>query len=285
MIRASRFVAVAGLWASACPAAFHPRENAPYRYDVTEKRTADGVSRWFRATRSVVFHRVPDGYEAIVTLQRTEHGAGVGVGAMFETAMAALRDRPIRYHIDAAGHVTSVADADALVALIADAIERGAANTRERTGTAPDARALSAPLRNATPERKTAMLLSMLQPLLFAETAAAGTRPVTLPSRPPLPSGAVLTGTETVTRRGDIMIIAISATGGPAGGVPQETPGARFMPATAPPALTVTTTHTVNCSTGLLIEAREASDTLLPGEDGPRHALTETITRLSPAMP
>lgn len=257
-------------------AGIHPHADVPYRYEVTETRSADGVMRRFTARRTVVFHPVESGWDAVVTLESVDTDAAGAVGATFRTVTGALRHYPLRFRIDAAGRVAEVLGADAAVALIADALERSAG-----TATRADARALAAPLRDAPPARKAAMLLSILRPLLLADLAgrAPGTRAITLPSRPPLPPGDTLSGTETVARRPDgVMTVETHAAGLLAAAPPPETPGATY--ATGPaPGITVDATRLIDPATGLLIEARETSDTTLPGNDPPRHATIETVIR------
>ena len=243
-------------------ASFHPVTDRPYRYDTVETRTADGVVRTFRASRTVLFHRTAAGYDVTVTLGAIDEHAGGDVGRMFMAATGALLRKPLRYRLDASGTVLDIADADATIALIADAIERMSAQ-RDRRG---DAHILASPLRTLPPERKAAMLRSILAPLIAGPTAerAVGPRATSVPSRPPLAPGSALAGIETLSRSADgVVTIDVRADGGVDAAAPPETHGHDIAtPAHSPPT-TIHTIRNIDSATGLVIDARDTIDTRL----------------------
>lgn len=286
MIRATGAVAVLtrALWANVADARFAPVEDRRYRYEIDETRVADGVTRRFHADRSVVFHRTASSFDAVVTLEAVRHGPANEAGAMFQIAIGALLQRPLHFRLDGAGHVTEVEDTDAAVALIADAIERFGTARRDLS------RALAAPLRQAPSERKAAMLVSILQPIVLSDEAGRepGNRPVILPNRPPLPAGAQLTGSETVVRDDPTSVtITVQAAGTVAQAVPQDAPGATSLTRMndAAAGVTVRQVRTIDAVSGLLRESVETSETTLPGAKGVRRAVVETVVHVGREAP
>lgn len=273
-------VLAALLWSSAATAAFRPVTDRPYRYETVETRTADGVTRRFHASRTVVFRRTDAGYDVTVTLDAVDEQAGGDVGTMFRAATGALLNRPLRYHLDTNGAIVHVEDADAAIALIAGAIERVSAQ-RERRG---DARVLASPLRTLPPERKAAMLRSILTPLIAGPAAdrTPGQRPVTLPSRPPLAPGTALFGVETLSRDASgIVTIKVQASGGVDTAPPPETHGSDLAAPVATPSATIRTIRNVNPATGLVIDSREMAETRALHADAARTARVETTVTLA----
>lgn len=279
MIRAGLALA-AVLWSSAAAANFRPVEDRPYRYETVETRSGSGVTRRFRASRTVIFHKTATGYDATVTLDAVDAQAGGEVGAMFRTATGALLHRPLRYHLDVSGAIVGIDDADAAVALIADAIERSSAHN-ERSG---DARVLASPLRALPPERKAAMLGSILTPLIGGPTAdrTPGARPITLPSRPPLAPGTALAGVETLTRGASgIITIDVQASGGVDTAAPPGTPGSRIAAPVASPSITIQTLRNVDSATGLVIDSRDIAETRALHGDAAHTTRVETTVTLT----
>ena len=271
------------VWSGAAAASFHPVEDRPYRYDTVETRTADGVVRRFHASRTVVFHRTATGYDVSVTLDSVDEQAGGDVGKMFLTATGALLHRALSYRLDSDGTLLDIADADTAIALIADAIERMGTGDHARSG---DSKAMASPLRTLPPERKRTMLRSVLAPLLAGAGAArdVGQRPVTLPSRPPLPFGTALVGTETVSRGADgFVTVAVDAHGAADVGTPEGTPGATMGRPASMPTATIRTVRVIDPASGLLRDSRDIAETRLSSGTDVRTTRIETIVTLRQA--
>ncbi|WP_404371741.1 hypothetical protein AB5I39_04565 [Sphingomonas sp. MMS24-J45] len=259
MIRAGAALVVL-LWPSAAAAEFRPVEDRAYSYETVETRSADGVVRRFHAHRSVVFHRTDTGYAVTVTLDAVDEGAGDATGRMFRAATGALLGKPLRFRLDPNGTVLDIEDADAAIALIADAIERMTPH-RDRSG---DARILASPLRRLPSERKRAMLGSILAPVIAGAAAdqPSGTRTIRVPSRPPLPPGTALAGIETVTRGpGKIVTVDIQADGAIDAAAPPETHGHDLAATAHTPTATIRSRRTLDAATGLVRELRDRTET------------------------
>ena len=279
MIRGSVGLSVL-LWSSAAAAEFRPVADRPYRYDTVETRTADGMTRRFHATRTVLFHKTETGYDVTVVLDAVDEQAGDDVGAMFRAATSALLHRPLRYRVDPSGTILGVADADAAIALIADAIERVSTQATRRG----DARVLASPLRTLSPERKAAMLRSILSPLIAGPAAdrRPGRRPVILPSRPPLAPGTALIGVETLTRDpSGIVTIDIQASGQVDTAPPRETHGSELAVPVASPSAMIHTLRNVDSTTGLVIESDDMAETRVRHGDATHTARVETTVTLT----
>ena len=269
-------------WSGVAAASFHPIEDRPYRYETIETRTADGAVRRFHASRTVIFHRTETGYDVSVTLDAVDEQAGSDVGQMFLAATGALLHRTLHYRLGRDGTLLDVADADISIALIADAIERMGIANRARSG---DSRAMASPLRALPPERKRAMLQSILAPLLAGAGAARdnGQRPITLPSRPPLPPGTALVGTETVSRGADAMVtVAVDARGAADVGTPDGMPGATMGRSASTPNATIHTVRVIDPASGLLRDSREVAETLLNDGQTVHINRIETVVTLRP---
>lgn len=263
--------------ATSASAALRPITERPYHYTTVETRSTNGVTRRFETRRTVVFRRNADGFSAIVTLDAVDQRADDDVARMFSAATMALLHQPVRLQLDHHGAVVAVDDADALVARIGDAIERMAASAGPRAGASS---ALGGPLRALPIDRKIAMLASILTPLLAGPLAdrLPGSAPITLASRPPLPRGTNLTGTETTTRSADGLItVETIATGSVAA-------TSSLAPSAAPAArATVTIARTLDSATGLIVHSREATDATLG--DGTTTQRLQTITTITVATP
>ena len=266
-------------WSGAALASFHPVEDRRYRYDTVETRTADGVVRRFHASRSVVFHRTADGYDASVTLDAVDQQAGGDVGRMFLAATGALLHRTLQYRLDINGTVLEVVDADATIALIASAIERMDAD-RKRSG---DAQVLASPLRTMPPERKAAMLRSILTPLIAGASAERppGQRKIALPSRPPLAPGTALAGVETVSRNpAGIVTIDLRADGGIDTAAPADAHGRDIAAPLQAPAATIHTVRNVDPVTGLIRDSRDTSETRVGDGETLHRTQIDTVVTL-----
>jgi len=214
-----------------------------------------------------------------VTLDAVDEHAGGDVGRMFLAATGALLHRPLRYRLDAGGAVLGIADVDTSIAPIAKAIERMTAH-RDRNG---DARILASPLRTLPPERKAAMLRSILTPLIAGPSAdrTPGQRPVTVPSRPPLAPGTALTGIETTSRSAaGIVTIDVRAGGRVDATASPEAPGhAIAMPARTLTA-TIHTIRNIDPASGLLLDARDTAETRLTDGETVHTTWIETVVTL-----
>lgn len=268
------------LSASVASAAFHPVQDRPYRYETIETRTADGAARRFVAHRTVVFHRIPDGYEAVVTLDAIEQNAGGAVGEMFMAGSGALLHHPLRYRLDTNGAVLAVEDADAAVALIATAIERIAMTDAAR---AAHGKILASPLRALSAERKVAMVRTIISSVLAGAAAdrAPGQYPITVPARPPLPSDRPLAGVETVSRGTTGMVtIAIRAEGDIDATLPVDLPGARIARPIAHPSTHYNWVRNIDAVTGLVRDSRETSEATVIEGNAAHLTQIETIVTL-----
>lgn len=269
------------LIASAAQATFHPIQDRPYRYDSVETRSADGVERRFQSKRTVVFHQTDRGFTAIVTLVMVDHQNAADVAQMFATATESLLDRPLRFALGPDGSIEGVEDADAAIAQIAMAIERMAIGTR-RPGMST---ALAAPLRAMPPERKVAMLTSIVSPLLAGHLTdrLPGKVAVTLPSRPPLAPGMALSGTETVRHAANGQVtIETEATGNVDASSLADSPGKFAAGPVAAPSVTTHSTRRFDSTSGLLVESTEASDVIASDGRSLHRTRTATVITVTP---
>ena len=270
------------LLANAAQAAFQPIQDRPYRYESVETRTVDGVERRFQSTRTVVFHQTERGFSAIVTLVMVDQQNAAGVARMFATATASLLNRPLHFTLGPDGSIEGVEDADATIAHIAAAIERMAMGTR-RPGMSS---ALAAPLRAMPPERKVAMLTSILSPLLAGPLTdrMPGKVAVTLPSRPPLAPGMALSGTETVRRAANGEVTIETEAAGRVDATPRaNNPGQFAAGPVAAPSVTTHATRTFDSTSGLLVASTEANDVI--ASDGRAFHRTRTATVITVTPP
>ena len=250
------------------PPAFHPIENAVYRCDTNETRTDDGLAQHFHASRRIVFRHEAGGYLAEVTIDQADQ-TGPQLGSAFLAGNRAFLNRTVVVHLDPAGTVTAVNDADALIERMAASIEAAA-----RKVTSPArAAAMAAPLRGFDAGQRRAMLGSAIGDLIRpADLARAdGTRTVTLPSRPPLLPGQGLPATETVHRGANDITIATHGAG------PIAVGGA-MVPGTASGAMTIDTSRRIDAASALTIEER--STRTITTASGAHSSRAETITTL-----
>lgn len=264
------------LSASAASAAFQPVPDRPYRYETVETRTVDGVARRFHASRTVVFQRSPEGFVATVTLDAVDQQAGDTVGQMFVVATGALLHRPLHFRLDTTGTIRDIPDADAAVTAIADAIERIGASNRARS---THSKVLASPLRTLSPERRVAMVRTILSPVIAGDIAerTPGQRKISVPSRPPLAPDRALAGLETISRgRDGVVTIAITAHGGIDAAVAADAPGARIATPTTNPVASYRWIRNIDAATGLLLDSREHSEAT--ASDGEAMHITEIET-------
>ncbi|WP_242149767.1 hypothetical protein [Sphingomonas sp. BAUL-RG-20F-R05-02] len=248
--------------------AFHPIEGATYRSDTNETRTDDGGSQHFHASRRIVFRREATGYVAETTIDSADQ-SGPQAGSAFLAGNRAFFGRVVRVHLDAAGAITAVDDADALIERLAASIETAA---RSVTGPARAA-AMAAPLRAFDPAQRRAMLGSAVADLIRPVDVARpdGTRTVALPSRVPTAAGQTLPGIETVRRDGDAVSITTHAAG-------PVTVGGTTVPGAAAGTITLDTLRRVDTTTGLIIESRSAR--FITTASGARSSRAETVVTL-----
>lgn len=189
--------------APATAIAFAPPLDLALHYVVTEERGSGAAMRRFRSQRHVTFRRIDDGYEALVVLNTSDQSGAQGPGDLFMAAMGSLHGMAISFRIDRQGRIVAVPDQARHWAAICDAIDT-MAPPRDRPAAA--IRSIAAPLRALPPDRVTAILGSMLQPLLIDPQAGAPTlrkRPVSAPARGPGGEAVTLTGEEDVVPRAD----------------------------------------------------------------------------------
>ncbi|MBA3878214.1 MAG: hypothetical protein C0500_00680 [Sphingobium sp.] len=189
------------LAASEVHARFLPPEGQPLRQLLTEERIEPSGTQRYVSEREIVFTRTASGYRAEVMIVSESHAAG-DAGAMFGAGIAALKGRPIRFELDRNGAVVAIADEEALWTIFCDAIEgmvRGKSALDAQR--ARNLQALVAPFRTMPPERRRALLGSMISALVAGPLAdrQPGTRAITLPTRDPTGKVTTLAGSETVT--------------------------------------------------------------------------------------
>jgi len=183
-------------------ATFNPPIGVPLAYVSREDRVIGGRALHFESRRRITFTREHDGFLATIRFEHAANDADGDVAAMFQAAMASLVDRPIVLHLDAAGTVTAVDDADATWRALCDAIAGLPGNDSQRAHAAR----FAAALRNLPAAQRAAMLGSLVAPLVAGDDAMlapGSTQPISIRARPPLPRGTTLAGKQTVTRAAD----------------------------------------------------------------------------------
>lgn len=200
-------------------APFNPPLGVPLAYVSREDRLIGGRTLHFESRRRLIFTREREGFRATIRFERAATDAGDDMAAMFQTAMASLVGRPIVLHLDAAGAVASIDDAEATWTALCDAIAAlpGDDGKRARAGR------FAAALRTLPAAQRMAMLGSLVAPLVAgadATLAPGSTQPISIRARPPLPPGATLTGDQHVTRGADgrLTLHATAAGDAPAAG-------------------------------------------------------------------
>ncbi len=176
-------------------ALFNPPIDRPL-VQITEQVRSDAAGeRRYRVERALRFGRDADGLFADLTLTRID---GAADDNRFEQGLAGLKGRTIRYRLDAQGRLTTIPGMDGHWAAFSAGLTQSAP---PGAGT----RIISA-LRSAPPTQQRAMLWSMVEPLIVADIAAQPPyrlRPVSQPGRPPFATGAMLSGTESLSHSPD----------------------------------------------------------------------------------
>lgn len=230
------------LVASGAHARFLPPEGQPLRQLLTEERIEPNGTQRYVSEREIVFTRSASGYRAEVTIIGESHAAG-DAGAMFGAGIAALKGTPIRFELDRDGAVVTIADEAALWTRFCDAIEgmvRG--NSALDAERMRNLQALAAPFRTMSPERRRALLGSMISAFVAGPLAdrQPGSRAITLPARNPTGATTALPGKETVTIGDGALTIDSIAEG-------DLSPGVH---------LTVVRRERIDAARGLIVEAR-----------------------------
>lgn len=266
---------IAALWPGAATARLTPVIGKPYRLILVEERRDDrGVQR-FVSERRLVFQALATGIALDLTITSNTAPQG-GPGAMFAAAMSGLKDRTIRFLLDADGQVTGIDDEDAVWSALCDAIDRAADATvtgspaRDRA-----ARSMAAAFRSPPADRRRAMLTSMATPALAGSLANRQPQhhaEITLPARSPAGTTAMLSGTETVQLIDDRrMTITTTAEGDVAAPDPAGPPTAHIR---------VSITRTIDRSAGLVLESREERETTIGQGADVRRSTSISTSRL-----
>lgn len=261
------------LHAGLAAAAFDPPDGKVFRYLIVETRSGGAAERTFTAERDLVFHHAPDGFTADLTLVRVDQGSGGEVGAMFERALGALKGQTIRFRLDHDGTIVRIEDRAAIWARIAGAVARMAPGESEVYG---------APLAAMPADRQTAMIASMLAPVIAGKDAEAapGERPVTVPADSPVGAPFTLVGHEARSRDPDgTLYVAVDAAGHaplPAATDPLDP----ASPLTQDARVAMSIRRRIDPVTGLVLETRETSETTLGDGRGMRRSSISTVTTL-----
>ncbi|MBX3594629.1 hypothetical protein [Sphingomonas sp.] len=172
----------------AVAAAFAPPLDTRITVRSEMRRTDNGVSRRFAASRTVVFTRREDGFRATVTLEAAEaEEPGDDPTAMFRAAFSRLAGRRVVFDLDRDGAVIAIADAAALWAALLDGIRSLAPTGGSATerGRAARIAAVVAAL-NALPDAsRRSIIASLLTPLIATDVARGGAQspqPVRVPA-------------------------------------------------------------------------------------------------------
>lgn len=163
---------------------------------VTEqvRRDASG-ERKYRVERDLRFGRDAEGLFADLTLTAI---VGSAEGGGFERGLAGLKDRTIRYRLDPQGRLLTIPGKEGHWA----AFSAGLADSGAPAAAARVMAAISA----APPVQQRAMLWSMIEPVIQKDLAGQSPyrlRPVSQPGRAPFAAGAMLAGTESLSRLSD----------------------------------------------------------------------------------
>lgn len=189
-------VASAIVQTATVPAAlFNPPLDRTFTYVTEQRRTDPAGERRYRVERALRFGRDADGLFADLTLTGID---GDPDGGGFERGLAGLKNRTILYRLDPQGRLASIPGLDGHWAAFAG----GMATTNTPQG----AQRALAMLRSAPPAQQRAMLWSMLEPVILPDLATQSPyrlRPVSQPGRAPFATGAMLSGTESLSHVAD----------------------------------------------------------------------------------
>ncbi len=266
-------ITVALLLAAQAAPVFAPPLDHSLTMTTETVRTEGATSRRFVARRSVRFTAAADGYRAAVTLE--DAGAGEvesDPAGLLRAGFARLAGRTVVLHLDRAGSVTGIDDADTTWRAVVDGMAALAPTgndpaTRER---AARVRAIVAALAAQPEAARHKMLASLVTPLIAPELVAEAATPAP-PRAVRVPAMSIygkaeLDGLRAVRTRPEGIEISVSATGPVAVG-------------TASATITLETLRRIDPATGLVIESREQVETLAP--DGSLQSERLTVTRLT----
>lgn len=242
-------------------------------------RTESGATRRFVARRTLRFTAAPDGYRVAVTLDQAQAGdEDSDPGELMRRGFARLAGRTVIFHLDRAGAVTGIDDAEANWRAVIEGM-----GALAPTGTDPETRRRAARVRAivaalaAQPEAaRRSMLASLVAPLIAPALAAEAATPAPpQPVRVPAASvygKAELDGLRSIRARPSGVEVSMSAAGRVAVASPEGDASAT---------ITLETLRRIDPATGLVIESREHVETLAP--DGSLQSERMTVTRLAGA--
>ncbi len=239
-------------------------------------RTEGATSRRFVARRTLRFSKAPEGYRVAVTLETAVAGEEESDPAgLLRTGFARLAGRTVVLHLDRAGGVTGVDDADSVWRALLDGIEVLAPKgndpaSRQRAGRV---RAIVAALAAQSEAAQRRMLASLVAPLIAPELVVEAATPAP-PRAVRVPASSIygkaeLDGLRSVRTRPDGVEVSVSATGQVAVAAPEGQARAR---------ITLETLRRIDPATGLVVESREQVETLDPAGNLQSERLT--VTRL-----
>lgn len=240
-------------------------------------RTEGTASRRFVARRTLRFSHTPEGYRVAVTLDTAEAGEEESDPAgLMRTGFARLAGRTVVLHLDRAGGVTGVDDADAVWRAVLDGIAALAPKgseptTQQRAGRV---RAIVAALEAQPEVARRRMLASLVAPLIAPDLVVEAATPAP-PRAVRVPASSIygkaeLDGLRSVRTRPDGVEVSVSATGHVAVATSEGQAGA---------SITLETLRRIAPASGLVLESREHVETLAP--DGSLQSERLTVTRLS----
>ncbi|MFL9840643.1 hypothetical protein ABS767_06710 [Sphingomonas sp. ST-64] len=243
------------------------------------ERTEEGVTRRFESTRTVRFTAAPEGYRVAVTM--TAAGAAAEAddpAGLFRAGFAGLAGRTVILHLDRLGTVTQIEDEALVWQAFVDGMAALAPRGKDPSEQAHAARvrAIAAALGSQPPERRRAMLASLVAPLIAPELAAEGRAGTAPPQTVRVPASSIYGKTELdglrVVRTGrDGVEVRVSATGQ----VAVAAPGGE-----AAGTISYETLRRIDPTTGLVTESREHVQTLAP--DGSLASDRTSVTRIEP---
>ncbi len=246
---------------------FAPPEDQKFRHLIIEERDDGAIRRRFASERIIVFRKTPTGYRTEVTIIRNTQSAGQS-GAMFLAAMAGLKGRPIHLSLDQGGALVAIEDELPIWDALCRSLEAATGGTASRRARAAG---YISPLRALPPERRRAMLGSLITPLIAVPSAPEGDYAISLPARGPDGNASVLAGRESRHIGPDGMIsIETSASGdvvSPGGGAAAH--------------IIVSTRQRVDSRTGLIVESIETRDTAIGTGKAAAHDIARTTSTLT----
>lgn len=182
---------------------FAPRTDITYRQRLEQERVVAGETARYIAERRVRFTREAGGFRVDMTLIAVDGGIGSRAGAMFEAGLRGLLRRPLVFHLDPNGAITSLEGATSHWTAYLDGLAG-----QPMSGPDADARRarlaeLTAPMRALPPERQLQVLGSALREVidpLAASRAGAAPRAFSREVRSPLGGMATLDGSVRAVR-------------------------------------------------------------------------------------